>query len=490
MKQRMTGRSEGRVWEMMSHMSGLVAGRYELHDRIAAGGMGEVWRALDTVLDRPVAVKLLLADYADHSETLARFRAEARHAASLTHPGIAQIYDYGETGDERPPYLVMELVDGPALAGLLARGPLDAATTIDVIAQAAAALSAAHSAGLVHRDIKPGNLLVGPGGQVKITDFGIAHAAGSAPITRTGTLVGTPAYLAPERLAGASATPASDLYSLGILGWECLAGAAPFAGLEIEVALAHRDLPLPPLPPGVPAHMAALIAELTAKNPAARPASAGEVARRAGLLRDALGPSVLARNWPSNLSAALPRPPTLTLGGADARTPTGPPLADERPGQLRSLRRKGQTRRVAAVAVPVATAVVLTGWLLTDLHGSTSPGRHSQAIASAPAGAHTSPTTVAVSGSALVGQPVTAVRRQLRQLGLQVRVAWQPTGHQLTGAVLSVQPAGQVPAGSTIQITAAIQAPGHDHGHQHGDGNWHGHGDGSWQGNGSGDGGD
>src|SRR5260370_22467835 len=143
----------------------------------------------------------------------------------------------------------MELVDGPPLTALIAGGPLEAARTRDVICQAAAARDAAHSSGLVHRDIKPGNLLVGPGGRVKITDFGIAHAAGSAPITRTGTLIGTPAYLAPERVNGGSASPASDLYSLGIVAWECLAGAQPFTGQEMNVALAHRDLPLPLLPP-------------------------------------------------------------------------------------------------------------------------------------------------------------------------------------------------------------------------------------------------
>jgi eukaryotic-like serine/threonine-protein kinase len=459
-------------------MSDLVAGRYQLRERIAAGGMGEVWRALDIVLDRPVAVKLLRADYASHGETLARFRAEARHAAALTHPGIAQVYDYGETGDGHPPYLVMELVDGPALTGLLARGPLDAATTIDVIGQAAAALSAAHAAGLVHRDIKPGNLLISPGGQVKITDFGIAHAAGSAPLTRTGTLVGTPAYLAPERVTGGSATPASDLYSLGIVGWECLAGAAPFSGLEIEVALAHRDLPLPPLPPSVPPHVAALIAELAAKDPAARPATAGQVARRAELLCDAVGLSALARERPDN-PAALGRPVTLTLADADTRTLAGLPLADPRPGPRRSARRRARPLRAAVYAVPVAVAVVLAGWLLTDVLGSTSPG---QANPSAPAASHKSPAMVAVSASALLGQPVDAARRQLQQLGLQVRVAWQPSGHQLAGSVLAVQPAGHVRVGSTIFLTAAIRPPGHDHG------NWHGHGNGNWQGNGNGDG--
>src|SRR5258708_2299711 len=198
----------------MSDFRPMAAGRYRLVSRIAAGGMGEVWGAVDAVLDGRVAVKLLRAEYAGHAETLARFRAEARHAGALTHPGIARIYDYGESGQGHPPYLVMELVDGPALTALLASGPLDAARTMDVICQTAAGLDAAHTVGLVHRDIKPGNLLIGPGGQVKITDFGIAHAAGSAPITRTGTLIGTPAYLAPERVTGGSARPASDPYSL------------------------------------------------------------------------------------------------------------------------------------------------------------------------------------------------------------------------------------------------------------------------------------
>ena len=173
---------------------------------MARGGVGEVWRATDLVLGRPVAVKLLRTEYAQHPEVLTRFRAEARHAGSVSHPGIAQVYDYGEDGAAASPYLVMELVDGPSLARVLAAGPLAPAHAMDVLAQAAAGLQAAHAAGLVHRDIKPGNLRVGPSGQVKITDFGIAHAAWSAPITQTGALVGTPAYLAPERVVGGPAT--------------------------------------------------------------------------------------------------------------------------------------------------------------------------------------------------------------------------------------------------------------------------------------------
>ena len=507
-------------------MNVLVAGRYRLDDRIAVGGMGEVWRAVDTVLARPVAVKLLREEYAGHRETLTRFRAEARHAASLSHPGIAQVYDYGETGQGHPPYLVMELVDGPSLTGLLTGGPLDAATTMDVIAQAAAALHAAHSAGLVHRDVKPGNLLVNPGGQVKITDFGIANAAGSAPITRTGTLIGTPAYLAPERLSGASATPASDLYALGIVAWECLAGSPPFAGLEVEVALAHRDLPLPPLPPGVPADVAALIAELAAKDPAARPASAQEAARRARRLREVLGASALAGSWPDTQPAISSAPqaamvadahlpaladahhpaladahhpaladahhPTLadahhpTLADVHRSTLTGGPLPDSRVAKLRRLPGRARPRRTIALAVvTVSAAAVLAGWLLPGMLGSTPARRHVNTTPAASAATRTPAGMVAVSESALVGQPVTAVRRQLRELGLQVRLAWQPADQQPPGAVLSVQPAGQVPIGSTIMVTATFQRPGHRDGRNHGHGNGNGDGNG-----GDGNGGD
>jgi eukaryotic-like serine/threonine-protein kinase len=258
-----------------------LASRYCLQSRIAVGGMGEVWRAADTVLERTVAVKLLRAEYADDPDSLARFRAEARHAAAVSHPGIAHVYDYGEAGPALSPFLVMELVDGPALTEPLQRGPLGAALTLDVVAQAATALAAAHAAGLVHRDIKPGNLLVGRNGMVKITDFGIAYAAGSAPLTKTGALVGTPAYLAPERVAGAPATPASDLYALGIVAYECLAGKLPFTGPPVQVALAHRTARLPPLPATVPPRVACLVAEMTARDPAWRPRSAAEVAGRA-----------------------------------------------------------------------------------------------------------------------------------------------------------------------------------------------------------------
>jgi eukaryotic-like serine/threonine-protein kinase len=295
----------------------LLGDRYQLAECIGVGGMGEVWRATDLALGRPVAVKLLRPGCAGSEEDRARFRAEARHAGSLSHPGIARVYDYREAD---PPYLVMELVDGPSLARLLEKGPVDPARTMGLIAQAAAALQVAHAAGLVHRDIKPGNLLVSRNGDVKVTDFGIAHVAGSASVTCPGMLTGTPAYLAPERAAGAPATPAADLYALGIVAYQCLTGRPPFEGEPLAVALAHIDQPIPPLPPSVPADVAALVAYLTAKDPLARPACAGEVADWAHRLRIApAGRASSLRGLPAALeTGGRGKPSSRVLMGLNA----------------------------------------------------------------------------------------------------------------------------------------------------------------------------
>jgi len=284
--------------------------RYQLAEPIAAGGVGQVWRAADLLLDREVAVKLLRPEYADHPDTLERFRAEAKHAGSLTHPCVARVYDYGNAGPAVPPYLVMEYVDGPSLADMLAVDPVHPVVALDVAAQAAAGLDAAHRIGLVHRDIKPGNILVGADGLVKITDFGIAHAAGSAPVTGPGLVMGTTQYMAPERIAGGQATPASDLYALGILIYECLTGLPPYDGGTAEVMAGHLYLPMPPLPAGAPPELDELITRLTAKDPAARMSDAAEVAAIATRLRDALA------------AGARPQPPADRLGRTGRRRAT------------------------------------------------------------------------------------------------------------------------------------------------------------------------
>jgi serine/threonine-protein kinase len=447
---------------------GLLAGRYRLESRIAAGGMGEVWRAADLVLGRPVAVKLLPAGYAQHPETLARFRAEARHAAAVSHPGIAQVYDYGDASEGQPPFLVMELVDGRPLTQLLAAGPLGQERTLDLIAQVAAGLAAAHAAGLVHRDIKPGNLLVSATGTVKITDFGIAYAAGSAPLTLTGTVIGTPAYLAPERLAGAIAGPASDLYSLGIVAYECLAGAVPFAGTALEVALAHQHQPLPPL--AVPREVADLIADLTARDPADRPASAADVAARAACLPDRL-----------TMGAGVgPQPDTWLVPHAGAAHDAGqaddisPTLLSDAwpPAPSRDARRPARGLFAALLAV-VIVALAVAGWRIGSGTGAAPPSP--AASSPRPAAGH----FVRVDAAALEGRPARAVARLLRRKGLQVTLTWQPSRDATPGTVLRVYPAGQVLAGSPVTVVAArLAGRDHDHGGDPG----HGHGNGNGQG--------
>jgi serine/threonine protein kinase len=376
----------------------LAGERYRLDGRIAAGGMGDVWRGWDMLLSRPVAVKLLRPEFTWYDEALARFRAEAQHAGALLHPAIAKVYNYCEPGPPDPPFLVMELVEGPSLAALLREGPMDPARTMDVVAQAAAGLQAAHASGLVHRDIKPANLLLTRAGEVKLTDFGIAHVVGSAPITLTGIMLGTPAYLAPERAAGASATPASDLYALGVIAYQCLTGSLPFEGDPLTVVLAHHVRGLPRLPRSVPTPVAALVRDLTARNPRSRPSSAGQVAERAERLRGALAGNSPGGSGPATTKAvprpatrpplpmALPRPathlvprpahpPPLTparpllrhagervTGGPAAGSPARPPGSGS--GQTRASR--GRQRRPTARAVLTGAAVVaagLTGWL-------------------------------------------------------------------------------------------------------------------------------
>ncbi|HEY2442802.1 MAG TPA: serine/threonine-protein kinase [Streptosporangiaceae bacterium] len=277
--------------------------RYRLTERIAAGGMGEVWRGVDELLGRPVAVKLMAATHANDEQFRARFRAEARYAASLSHRGIARVFDFGESEQEPPDaagrpdglprapglaYLVMELVAGEPLSVAIARdGARSVDAALDLIEQSARALQAAHTAGIVHRDIKPGNMLITPDGQVKITDFGIARALVASHLTQSGVVMGTAQYVSPEQASGRPVTAASDLYSLGVVAYECLAGRPPFtAETPIALALAHVSNRPPPLPDSVPPLVAALVGQMLAKDPADRPASAKVVADRARALRD------------------------------------------------------------------------------------------------------------------------------------------------------------------------------------------------------------
>ncbi len=260
-------------------------GRYQLLSRVAIGGMGEVWQATDLVIGRTVAIKILKEEYLGDPGFLERFRAEARHAALVNHEGIANVYDYGE--EEGSAFLVMELVPGEALSTILERERvLPADQVLDIVAQTASALHAAHQAGLVHRDIKPGNLLITPDRRVKITDFGIARIADQVPLTATGQVMGTVQYLSPEQASGHPASPSTDVYSLGIVAYEALAGRRPFTGeSQVAIAMAQINEPPPELPVTVAEPVRNLVFAAIAKKPAGRPASAQLFARAAEALR-------------------------------------------------------------------------------------------------------------------------------------------------------------------------------------------------------------
>jgi serine/threonine-protein kinase len=260
-----------------------LAGRYRLTDHIAGGGMGDVWRCTDEVLGRTVAVKVLLPALVAEPGFSERFRDEARTMATINHPGVVNVYDYGS--DQGVTYLVMEYVEGDALSKTLARvGRLTPARTMSLMAQAADALQAAHEKGIVHRDVKPANLLVRPNGTLVLTDFGIARSASGSRLTAVGAVLGTASYISPEQASGADATPASDVYGLGVVAYQCLSGRRPFeGGSPIEIALQHVDAVPPPLPADIPPVVRALVDRCLAKAPGARWPSAASLAAAARL---------------------------------------------------------------------------------------------------------------------------------------------------------------------------------------------------------------
>ncbi|MGO1227939.1 protein kinase domain-containing protein [Brachybacterium sp.] len=260
----------------------VLEGRYELISLIATGGMGQVWKGRDQELDREVAIKVLREEYAGDEGFLKRFRAEARHTAALSHDGIAALYDYGEL-DGRA-YIVMELCPGRPLSDLIEENPggLPEKRVVTLLIELARALDAAHSKGVVHRDVKPENILVDEKNDwsMKITDFGIARSKDQARLTKTGLVMGTAQYLSPEQAMGKQATSLSDIYALGIVGYEMLVGRRPFTGSsQVEIAMAQVKQQPPELPEVIAADLRRLVLMMLAKAPANRPRSAAAVAR-------------------------------------------------------------------------------------------------------------------------------------------------------------------------------------------------------------------
>ncbi|SCF15478.1 serine/threonine protein kinase [Micromonospora coriariae] len=344
--------------------------RYVLHERIGLGGMSEVWRADDEVLGRPVAVKVLAGQLATDPQLRATIQREARAAARLTHPHVTQVYDYGEAtlaGGAVVPYLVMELVEGHNLADRLRTGPLPWPEAVRVAGQIAAALAAAHRIGVVHRDVKPGNVMLTDTG-AKVLDFGIA-ALGGPQHTLGGQagepLMGTPAYFAPERLTAGPPDPASDVYALGALLYRTLTGQAPLPVQSWEDALEvhRRGTPVPPLRvPGLPADIAELTVACLAADPARRP-TAAQLATRFGAGQPVEPPTELLRILPTAHSA---HPPTL-IDRSAARPHPAPIGAG--PHQRRS------RRPLAVLTAAGLAALIGIGALLTQgLRSPDSPG--------------------------------------------------------------------------------------------------------------------
>jgi hypothetical protein len=343
-------------------MLGEVIGGYRLEDKLGEGGMGVVFRATQTVLGRAVAIKLMRARLCSDEESVQRFFNEAVLTASIRHPGIVEIFDYG-VHTNGSAYIAMALLDGESLEGRLARQPsLGLVESLRIAQQIASALSAAHERGVVHRDLKPDNVFLTPdpdltgGERIRLLDFGIAKLLGddhqSSSLTRTGTMIGTPLYMSPEQCRGRSDIDGrSDLYSLGCMLYQMLAGRPPFsAASPIEVAAAHMRDPAPPIAerrPGVPDAVADLVSALLAKRAEDRPLSADAVKR---LLGETL--AVLESGAPSD------RPPALIIEPADSKSLELAPTLGENPPRSR------RWLVIAAAGAIAAAAIGVLGWRL------------------------------------------------------------------------------------------------------------------------------
>ena len=362
----------------------VVADRYEVGELLGRGGMAEVRAGTDLRLQRPVAIKFLLPEMAARPDIRTRFEAEARAAASLSHPNAVAVFDTGEHAGA--PYIVMERLPGETLADRIAAGPardLDALRTLAV--EVLGALGAAHAAGLVHRDVKPANILLAADGRAKVADFGIAKSVQETPagdLTATGQVFGTPAYLAPERLDGAPATPQADLWSVGVILYEALTGARPFAGdtplaMAREAAAGTHQL-LGEVRPDVDPALMAAVERAIEPDPSARFASAAEMAAAMGAAGSAAAPTVPVAAAGATQVLSQPLPPT----------PVPPPAPSP-------LRRILFWVGVGAIAVAVLLLLASTG-------RDDRPSFPSSAPATEPAPATTAaPTTTASPGAAL-----------------------------------------------------------------------------------------
>lgn len=427
----------------------IYGGRYRLESLVATGGMGEVWQAHDEIILRAVAIKILKQEYLGDPGFLERFRTEAKLAAMVNHEGIANVFDYGE--DSGSAYLVMELVPGESLAKILEREKsLPAERVLDIISQTARALQAAHESGMVHRDIKPGNLLITPDHQVKITDFGIARVADQVSLTATGQVMGTVQYLAPEQATGKGSSPLTDLYSLGIVAYEAISGRRPFTGAnQMEIAMAQINDEPPALPETVDSRVAELILSCLKKKPFERPNNALTLAIAAEALMEnprhrGTGTAVLP-------NVRLYSDDTTVLEAKTAPTPKPPVVWPW----------------IALVILLSITALSLVFALIVGANRAPTPSPSNSesgfgTVTPKPTTPAPSPseTPITVLGSDVLGKNVYEVSASLSALGLTVSTL---PGEAIDGSdprlltVYDATPLGTLKTGDTITLTYYVQ---------------------------------
>jgi serine/threonine protein kinase/beta-lactam-binding protein with PASTA domain len=418
----------------------LLEGRYAVEAFIAHGGMASVYLATDTRLERRVAVKVMHAHLSDDPETVARFEREARAAARLSSPDVVAVYDQGN--DNGRAFLVMEFVPGATLRHILRdRGRLTPGEALAVMDHVLAALAAAHNAGLVHRDVKPENVLVTADGRVKVADFGLARAVAGSTVTTTGSvLLGTAAYLAPEQFEHGTADARSDVYSAGVLLFELLTGTTPFQADSAYALLnrhANEDIPAPSTrAAGIPPQIDALVTWATSRDPRQRPEDAGELHGSLIDVRDRLGVHGSVPSLPTTLTTKLvepagARPIDLTQVVNNGRPPVPPKRV-----KARRPRRRKRGLIVSAIVAIIVLLAGLGGWWF-------AAGRYTQA-----------PNVVRLSK--------TAADAKLKTAGLHAH--WLPSVHSLTtgaGLVISESPTGRVTHGTTVDLTLSLGAAKH-----------------------------
>jgi beta-lactam-binding protein with PASTA domain/predicted Ser/Thr protein kinase len=402
-------------------------GRYELHRRLARGGMAEVFLARDQLLDRPVAVKVLFPEFAADPSFVERFRREAQSAANLNHPNIVSVYDWGQEAGTY--FIVMEYVDGRSLATILGtEGPLHPQRAAEVTSDIAAALGFAHRNGVIHRDVKPGNVLISPQGQVKVADFGIARAMGAGTeenLTQAGSVMGTATYFSPEQAQGKPLDPRSDLYSLGVVLYEALTGRPPFSG-DSPVAIAYKHVQEQPTPPrqlnvDVPGDLDAIDMKLLAKNPGNRYASAEDL--RADLFRFREGQPVLAGAMGATQAVAATR----VVPAYDSTTAV--PVQDLQPAEAK---KRSWPFIVVLILLLLLLAALIYG--LSRLLGD---------------GSNTDTVSLQVPAGCCVGKPEAQARATLEAQGFTVTEELQKNDLITQGSVVNVDPS----EGSSIDVT-------------------------------------